>query len=168
MNVQTVKPRCKAKATTTGKPCQKYPIKGSMVCRKHGGAAPQVRAKAAERLADLIDPDRALREAAKIAYGDLTLLLDDDGRVKPKSEWPESMRGVVSAYETETLRGNVDEGDGKFDPILKTRLRVWDKPKALDMLFRHLALYNDETKVTVKGDVELIALLEAGRKRLAS
>jgi hypothetical protein len=33
-----------------GEPCGNYAINGGRVCRKHGGAAPQVRAKADERL----------------------------------------------------------------------------------------------------------------------
>lgn len=40
--------RCTAR-TTSGNPCRLPPIKGGTVCRTHGGAAPQVRAKATER-----------------------------------------------------------------------------------------------------------------------
>lgn len=39
-----------------GKRCGKTPIVGGTVCRLHGGAAPQVAKKAAERLADMVDP----------------------------------------------------------------------------------------------------------------
>lgn len=46
-------PKCTAKSSRTGKPCQKYPINGGTVCRTHGGAAPQVKAAAEKRLADL-------------------------------------------------------------------------------------------------------------------
>lgn len=44
------KPKCKAKARTTGRRCTNPPIRGGTVCRMHGGAAPQVRAKAEEQL----------------------------------------------------------------------------------------------------------------------
>ncbi|MFC0248268.1 hypothetical protein ACFFIO_07115 [Citricoccus parietis] len=46
--------RCKARRTN-GEPCRNYPIKGATVCRKHGGGAPQVRKKAAERIAEAAD-----------------------------------------------------------------------------------------------------------------
>lgn len=55
---------CSAKARTTGKPCRNPPINGSNVCRMHGGAAKQVRAKATERLMSMVMP--ALAELNKI------------------------------------------------------------------------------------------------------
>jgi len=38
-----------------GTPCKRSPIKGATVCRAHGGAAPQVQRKAAERIAHASD-----------------------------------------------------------------------------------------------------------------
>lgn len=46
---------CKAKRTN-GQPCKAQAIKGGRVCRTHGGAAPQVREAARERLLALVDP----------------------------------------------------------------------------------------------------------------
>jgi hypothetical protein len=43
--------RCRAHSTRTGKPCQKYAIKGGAVCTVHGGSAPQVIRAAQRRLA---------------------------------------------------------------------------------------------------------------------
>lgn len=43
-------PRCKARSKTTQSPCKQPAIPGGTVCRYHGGAAPQVKAKAQERL----------------------------------------------------------------------------------------------------------------------
>ncbi|WP_157553818.1 HGGxSTG domain-containing protein [Microbacterium hominis] len=51
---------CSAR-TVSGQPCKRPPIKGSNVCRAHGGAAPQVRAKAQVRI--LMSADAA---AAKL------------------------------------------------------------------------------------------------------
>lgn len=42
--------KCRARSKRSGKQCGKPPIAGGTVCRMHGGAAPQVRAKAIERL----------------------------------------------------------------------------------------------------------------------
>jgi hypothetical protein len=43
---------CHGTSKTTGEPCRNYPGPGAICCRFHGGAAPQVKAKAARRLAE--------------------------------------------------------------------------------------------------------------------
>lgn len=48
--------QCSATSKTTGSQCRKPAIPGGTVCRNHGGNAPQVRRKAEERLAALVDP----------------------------------------------------------------------------------------------------------------
>jgi len=47
--------KCTAHSSRTGLPCKHYAIKGGTVCRTHGGAAPQVKRKAAERIEELLD-----------------------------------------------------------------------------------------------------------------
>jgi hypothetical protein len=44
--------RCGAKSTQTGKPCQRWPIKGGRRCPKHGGATPAAKAAAAATRAE--------------------------------------------------------------------------------------------------------------------
>ena len=44
------KRQCTSKAKGTGDRCKRSPVPGAEVCVVHGGAAPQVKAKAAERL----------------------------------------------------------------------------------------------------------------------
>ena len=46
---------CGAK-TRSGAPCRQRPMMGGLRCKMHGGMAPQVKRKAALRLASLIDP----------------------------------------------------------------------------------------------------------------
>ena len=130
-----------------GEPCGRAPIRGGFVCPRHGGGAPQVRRKANERLADLIDPDRALREAARLAYSDLGELIAE-GRVKSLNEWPPELRAAVSSFEV--VKGNVDQGDGESDTVV--RVKLWDKPKALEMLFKHLDLFSAE-KHNLSGEI---------------
>lgn len=47
---------CKAKSKTTGNRCRQPAIRGGVVCRYHGGAAPQVRDAAEARLRALEFP----------------------------------------------------------------------------------------------------------------
>lgn len=55
--------RCIGHKTIDGerRPCKAWPVKGAEVCMAHGGAAPQVREKAAERIAE----DKARRDVAR-------------------------------------------------------------------------------------------------------
>ena len=55
--------QCTATARSTGERCQNPPIKGSNVCRMHGGQAPQVQKKAQERLDEMADSTTAEMQA---------------------------------------------------------------------------------------------------------
>jgi hypothetical protein len=80
--------RCTA-TDRTGQQCGKSAIRGANVCRSHGGAAPQVRRRAEERLAALVDP--AIDELRKllrskspaVVLGAVKDILDRNG-FKPK------------------------------------------------------------------------------------
>jgi len=120
------------------------PIRGGFVCPKHGGGLPRVRAKANERLADLIDPGRALREAARLAYSDIRGLFDDKGQLKPMGAWPDGLAAAVASVEV--VRRNVDSGDDHTDDVIK--LKLWDKPKNLEMLFKHMNLFKEQIELS--------------------
>jgi hypothetical protein len=49
-------PRCTATSKQSGQRCKRRPIPGGAVCVMHGGGAPQVQAKAEERLRALVHP----------------------------------------------------------------------------------------------------------------
>ena len=49
-------PRCQGTSTRSGEQCGKAAMKGTSVCRTHGGAAPRTRRLAALRMAALVDP----------------------------------------------------------------------------------------------------------------
>src|SRR3990167_7211448 len=62
-----------------------------------GGAAPRGGAAAAIRIRDLIDPQRVLRECARLAYSDIGDLFTPPGELKTGQHWPEHAgRGPVS------------------------------------------------------------------------
>ena len=48
--------RCRAHSARDGRPCNNRPILGGVVCRIHGGSAPQVKKSARERLDEMVDP----------------------------------------------------------------------------------------------------------------
>ena len=64
MTYPSDKPKCKA-TNHDGNPCGNHPLKGTTVCRYHGGSAPQVKQKAMERILAAADP--AAAELIRIA-----------------------------------------------------------------------------------------------------
>ena len=124
-------------------------ITGAFVCYSHGGAAPQVRRKAAERLADLIDPKRTLREVARLAYADPRELFDEHGNLRPIREWPDYLAAAIGKIKI--LKRNVDGTDGKTDTVYD--VSFWDKPRMLEFLGKHLALLVEKKELT--GDITI-------------
>ena len=145
--------QCRAKCRRTQQQCQRWAIRGGTVCRVHGGAAPHVKRKAAERIAEyvarLVDPDRALAEAASISYSDVSRLFDDKGNLLPIRQWPKSMHRAVASVEV--AKRNLEAGDDRTDDIVK--IRLWDKTKALEMLFKHLGLQKE--RIEHSGGIEI-------------
>lgn len=137
---------CRAHSSRTGKPCKQAPIIGGTVCRHHGGAAPQVKAMAAKRirdmLADAIDPDRAMRETASIAYSDLREIFDDAGALRPPKDWPAHLAAAIASLKV--AKRNLTSGDGIVDDVIEVKL--WDKPKAVEMLMKHHGKLKDHVE----------------------
>jgi hypothetical protein len=106
-----------------GEPCQNAPMKGSTVCRMHGGAAPQVRRRAQQRLLEASDlaaaklvtmmQDKTLPPAVQLAAA--RDLLDRAGVASPdelvvslgsaRPSWDDVMEGVLV---------DVDPGDSRI------------------------------------------------------
>lgn len=138
--------RCKAH--TKRGPCKRAAILGGRVCRTHGGAAPQVKAAAKERIADLIDPDRMLREAAALATSDLLDYYDDDWNLKPKSEWTPKMR--AAAKQVEPVMRDITPGERGPQEMVR-KLVLHDKSKNVELLFKHFGML--EKKMAVEGHI---------------
>lgn len=155
---------CVGHSSRTKKACQKIPMTAQAVCMKHGGKAPQALRKAAERVRDLLgealDPDNAMRETAAIAYARPRAIWDDDGNLRPLSQWPEDLVNAVKRVQV--LKRNLFPDDGKVDDVIQ--VEFWDKPKAVEMLMKHHGKLKD-VEVTV--NVDITDRLAAGRKRVA-
>lgn len=129
---------------------------GGFVCQKHGGMAPQVKRCAEERLKDLIDPDRALRELARLAYSDPAELFDESGALKPIGTMAPRIRHALA--KVKVTKHNLTSGDGKQEDVVEVSL--WDKPAMLRTLLQHLGLLTERVDV---GDSEMLKRLMAGR-----
>lgn len=92
-------------------------------------------------LAD-ITADRVKLEIARIALADLASLYRADGSFKPLSELDVDQRATLAGFET--IVKNAQAGDGVTDTVLKVKL--WDKPKALEMLAKHFGMLTEKVE----------------------
>jgi phage terminase small subunit len=92
-----------------------------------------------------VRPDAVLRMIAQVATFDISEIFDDNGRVKEVSEMSDVARRIVAGIETFT----VGTRDGSSHTTT-AKIKIPDRLKALELLARHLGLFDDQ--VTVKGD----------------
>jgi len=59
--------KCTAVSRRTGNPCRSYAVKGTTVCRKHGGSAPQIKKAAKLNYARYIVQEKVRREVGALA-----------------------------------------------------------------------------------------------------
>lgn len=59
--------KCTAVSRRTGKPCGSYAVKGTVVCRKHGGSAPQIKKAAKLNYARYVVQEKVRREVGTLA-----------------------------------------------------------------------------------------------------
>ena len=88
---------------------------------------------------------------------DKRLFFNDDGSVKPPSEWSAEMGLAVAAFEVQELG---DEGLA----VAVSKLRFQDAKAALDSLSRHLGMFKDKVEVSV--DDSLAERLARAKERL--
>lgn len=94
-----MKRRCTGTVKSTGERCKLPPLRGSVVCWKHGAGAPQVRAAAARRLAEAAATAAAGKYGAPISTTAGEALRDELDRTAGIVSW---LTGRVQA---------LDEGD---------------------------------------------------------
>lgn len=121
----------------------------------------QVQAAVIPILADLIDPDRALRELAALAYGDVRELFDEHGNLKPLHQLPAHVAAMIGGVEV--LIKNAEAGDGKTDRVHK--IKIWDKPKALQMLLTNLGLLIEKKEISHTVSEATLSRLDAWKSK---
>lgn len=109
-----------------GGPCAMYAIDGGSVCRIHGGAAPQVQRKAAERLE--ATEERVKLEYARLALFDVRNLYDENGKLLPLDSLDDNTAAAIASIEFGP-KGRID------------KIRFIDKKGALDSISKHLGLF---------------------------
>jgi phage terminase small subunit len=85
---------------------------------------------------------RVIREVARLALSDVRGILNEDGSLKPVSEWDDEAAACVASIETDEIWGTEGRGPDRtrVQVGVTRKIRFWDKAKALDLLMDHLGL----------------------------
>jgi len=89
-----------------------------------------------------LSADRVLNAIAEIAFGDIRKAFTDDGALLRPHEWDDETAAAIAGMDIVT----VSAGEGMVEHVAK--IKRTDRLRALDMLARHHALYNDKLEVT--------------------
>lgn len=94
-----------------------------------------------------ISADRVLQGLAQVAFGDIRGMFDDNGGLKRPHEWDDETAAAVAGMDVVT----VSAGEGAVEHVAK--IRRTDRLRAMEMLARHLSLFNDKLDVTVRDEL---------------
>jgi phage terminase small subunit len=109
----------------------------------------------------VVSAERVLEELQDVGMADPRQLFDSKGNIKPIREWTRGEAACVACVDV--VKRNLTSGDGRVDEIIK--IRMWDKPKTLEILARHLGMLTE--KIEIRGDAELVSRLAGARRRIA-
>ncbi len=89
-----------------------------------------------------VTAERVLQELARIGFSDIRALFDESGQLKPVHQLTEEAAHALAGIEVVTKH----LGDGEVEYVHK--VKAWDKPKALEMLAKHLGLLKDQVEIS--------------------
>ncbi|WP_373069842.1 terminase small subunit [Sulfurimonas sp.] len=97
-----------------------------------------------------VTADMVVEELAKIAFGDVRKLYNEDGRLLQPHELDAKTAASISSFKASSIQiGGVD------DPMEKTvdEYKRYDKTKTLELLGRHLGMFKDKVEHSLSDDL---------------
>lgn len=126
----------------------------TMASTKVAARIKQLQEQIAEKA--VITEAEVLNIAASLARATLADFYDDNGNIKPTSEWTDDMKHAAASLKTfEEFEGRGEDREHVGDV---RELKLWDKNSALERLFKYFGMFERDNKQ--KSD-PIRALLEA-------
>jgi phage terminase small subunit len=102
-----------------------------------------------------ITADRVIKELGKLAFGNISNLYNEAGELAHPQKLPEEVSATITEVTERSLGGE--------DPMIERKYKVADKKASLELLGRHLSIFNDKVKVEQTHDIDK---LEAAMEKL--
>src|SRR5439155_2272952 len=104
-------------------------------------AAPHIQAAVKREIADRTarlraTVDNTVREIARLSFSDVGELFDESGRLKNVKALPPEVRACIASVKV--VKKNLITGDNSQEWVHE--IKLWNKPKALELLATHLVL----------------------------
>lgn len=128
-------------------------------------------AMALRSLATQINANQVLQELALLAFSDITTYIKMRGNTLTLKEFnslPPGAGRVIKKIKQKPVDLVLDEKFGMQEPEIRTEFQIeielWDKPKSIDMLCKHLGMYlppDKQPRPDAEGDNTSDPLIEA-------
>jgi phage terminase small subunit len=95
-----------------------------------------------------VTADRVITEAARIGFSDLRRLFGENGELLPVNAWPDDVAASVASVEIDELFEGY--GENRVQVGHTKKIKLWDKPRALELLGKHLKIWVERMEHTGK------------------
>ena len=112
-----------------------------------------------------VSADYVLQRLVEIDQMDVLDILDDEGGLKPISQWPKVWRTSLSAMDINRIRMAGKDGDDDIESTLQ-KVKWPDKVKNLELIGKHVDVMAFKERVEVSGTVTIADKMAAARKRV--
>ncbi|HBR2808027.1 TPA: terminase small subunit [Klebsiella pneumoniae] len=127
-----------------------------------------------KRIADLMEErnkrlrvsaDYVLLRLVEMVQMDVSDILDDDGGIKPVSQWPKVWRTSLSAMDINRIRMAGKDGEDDIESTLQ-KVKWPDKVKLLELIGKHVDVMAFKERMEVNVNVTIADRMAAARRRL--
>jgi phage terminase small subunit len=119
---------------------------GHQLLKKTSVASAVAELQAAHLATADVSAERVLRELASIGFSDLRAIFDEQGNLLPVKELPDGVAPVIASVEVTKQRTRTTDNETTEEWVSK--VKAWDKTRALEMLARHLGLLKDQVQLS--------------------
>lgn len=91
-----------------------------------------------------VTADTTVCELGRLAHSDIRKFYDEHGNLKQLHKLPDDLAACIASVEV--VRRNMTSGDGTTEVVWK--IRLWNKPQALELLGRHQGLFREDQPST--------------------
>lgn len=111
-----------------------------------------------------VSADYVLMRLVEIDQMDVIDILDDEGGLKPVSQWPKVWRTSISAVDINRIRMAMKDGEEDIESTMQ-KIKWPDKVKNLELIGKHVDVNAFKERLEVNVNVSIANRMAAARKR---